>query len=140
MPNVLPTLISVTKAYQRVHDLCSGRVYADFIPEGSAKPAAILFSTYEEPFDCLVEFMPISIATVRFEAYGETREEANDLSEAIEQSLRGYTGQLAGDDVFINGVSRQTGQIHLVDIPHDGTDNWQFRTAQSFEVSYTKRI
>ena len=140
MPNVLPTLISVTKADQRVHDLCSGRVYADFIPEGSARPAAILFSTYEEPFDSLEKFLPISIATVRFESYGDTRKQANELSEAIEQSLSTYLGQLAGDDVFINGVSRQTGQIHLVDIPQDATDNWQFRTAQSFEVSYTKRI
>lgn len=139
MPNVLPTLISVVKNNQKVKKLCSGRVYADFIPESTDMPAAILFATYEEAFDCLVEFMPISISTVRFEAYGDTREESNDLSEAIENALNSYYGQIAGDNIYINGVSRQTGQIHLVDIPQDGTDNWQFRTVQSFEVSYTKR-
>lgn len=139
MPNVLPTLVSIAKSYQKVNGLCSGRVYADFVPEGSLKPAAIVYSTYEEPFDCLVDFLPTSIATVRFESYGDTRQQANDLSEAIEESLNGYYGEIAGDGIYIHGVSRQTGQIHLVDIPNDASDNWQFRTAQSFEISYTKR-
>ena len=139
MPNVIPTLISIVKSSQKVNGLCSGRIFADFVPEDSPKPAAIIYSTYEEPFDCLEEFLPISIATVRFEAYGETREQSNDLSEAIEESLNGYYGEIFGDEIYIHGVSRQTGQIHLVDIPQDASDNWQFRTAQSFEVSYTKR-
>lgn len=138
MSNVLPTLISITKNNTKVQSVCSGRIYADYIPEGSVKPSALLYATYEDAFDCLENFLPVAISTVRFESYGDTRQQANDLAEAIEESLNGYTGTIAGDTIHIHGVSRQTGQIHLVDIPNDGTDNWQFRSVQSFDVSYEK--
>ena len=138
MGSILPTLIAVAKNDATVLSVSGGRVFADYIPEGSDKPSAILYTTYEDAYDCLTEFFPIATATVRFESYGESREQANDLADAIEDSLNGYRGRISGDDIFVNGVKRQTGKIHLVDIPHDGTDNWQFRTVQSFDVSYTK--
>jgi hypothetical protein len=137
MGNILPTMISAVKADATVNTVSGGRVFADYIPENSDKPAAILYTTFEEPFDCLDSFTPMSIATVRFESYGDTREQADDLASAIEDALNGYRGKLSGDAIFVNGVKRQTGKIHLVDIPNDGTDNWQFRSVQSFDISYT---
>lgn len=137
MGNILPTLISAVKLNSQVNTLSGGRVFADYVPEGSSKPSVILYTTFEEPFDCLDSFTSMSIATVRFESYGDTREQADDLAGAIEDALDGYRGKITDDTIFINGVKRQTGKIHLVDIPNDGTDNWQFRSVQSFDISYT---
>ena len=137
MGNILPTAIAAVKADATVFSISGGRIFADFVPEDTQKPAAILYTTFEEPFDCLDSFTSMSIATVRFESYGDTREQADDLATAIEDALNGYRGKISGDTIFVNGVKRQTGKIHLVDIPNDGTDNWQFRSVQSFDISYT---
>ena len=89
MGNILPTAIAAVKADATVLSLSGGRIFADFVPEDTQKPAAILYTTFEEPFDCLDSFTPMSIATVRFESYGDTREQADELATAIEDALNG---------------------------------------------------
>ena len=54
----------------------------------------------------------------------------------LEAALNGYRGQADGDTIFVNGVKRKSGRIHLVDSPQDGTDQWMFRTVMNFDVNY----
>jgi len=134
MSNILPAVVSILKADAGVIALVGSKVYGDFMPEDVQKPALLAYITSEVAEDCLNGFTGFEDARVRIEAYGLTRESADAVVEAARQALNGILGVYAG--VPIKGVSQATGKLHLVDIPNDGSDRWQFRTAQSFEISY----
>ena len=134
MSNVLPAVVSILKADASLGALVGSRIYGDFMPEDIQKPAVLAYITSEVAENCFDGFVGFENARVRVEAYGLTRESADDVIEAARQSLNGILGTYSG--VPIKGVAQATGKIHLVDIPNDGTDRWQFRTAQSFEIAY----
>ena len=134
MSSVLPAIVSILKNDAGLTTLCSQRVFADVMPEDVAKPAVLLYTTSETAEDCLNGFIGFESARIRLEAYGLTRGSAEDTMEAARQSLNGLVGVYY--DVPFRGVSQATGKMHVVDIPNDGTDRWQFRTIQSFEISY----
>jgi hypothetical protein len=126
MSNVLPAVVEILKADATLTALVGARIYGDFMPEDIQKPAVLAYITSETAENCFDGF--------RLEAYGLTRESSDEVIEAARQSLNGVLGTYAGTP--IKGVAQATGKIHLVDIPNDGTDRWQFRTAQSFEIAY----
>ena len=134
MSNVLPAVVEILKADATLTALVGARVYGDFMPEDIQKPAVLAYITSETAENCFDGFVGFENARVRLEAYGLTRDSADEVMEAARQSLNGVLGTYAG--IPIKGVAQATGKIHLVDIPNDGTDRWQFRTAQSFEISY----
>ena len=134
MSSVIPAIISIFKADTDLTTLVESRVYADVMPEDVQKPAVLAYITSETAEDCLGGFVGFENARIRVEAYGLTRKSADIALEAARQSLNGVIGTYAG--IPIKGISQSTGKLNLVDIPNDGTDRWQFRSAQSFEISY----
>ena len=134
MSSILPAVVSILKNDAGVQLACSSRVYADVMPEDVEKPAILLYTTSEDAEDCLGGFIGFENARLRIEAYGLTRGSAEDTMESARQALNGLIGTFEG--VPIKGISQATGKMHVVDIPNDGTDRWQFRTIQSFEISY----
>ena len=132
---ILSTIVRALKEDSDVSALVSGRVFADFIPEKSTLPAVVVYTTYEDAEDCLDGFDDFAEASVRIECYGKTRESSDATHDAVRSALNGYRGKLSGDSIWVKGVRQGTGRIHLVDMPQDATDHWQFRTAQTFEFN-----
>ena len=135
MSDVLPQLVTKLKADAGLSALVGSRVYADFAPEDVQKPCVYMYITSEDAEDCLDGMVDFADARVRIECVGTSRESADSTSNAVRTALNAllqtnYTG------TSIQGISQATGKIHLVDIPNDGTDRWQFRTSQSFNVTY----
>lgn len=135
MSSLIPQLVSKLKADAGVSALVGTRVYADFAPEDVQKPCIFMYITSEDPEDSIVGMVDFSAARVRIECAGATRESADNVSQAVTVALNNLLStSYSGTD--IQGISQATGKIHLVDIPNDGTDRWQFRTSQSFEITY----
>ena len=134
MSNILPAVVSILKSDAGVTALVGSKVYGDFMPEDVQKPALLAYITSEVAENCFDGFVGFENARVRVEAYGLTSESADEVAESARNALNGLIGTYYGTP--IKGVSQATGKIHLVDIPNDGTDRWQFRTAQSFEIAY----
>lgn len=114
--------------------LAGGRICVDFIPEDSIMPSALLYIISEKSEDCLSGFVGFETAKIRTECYGQTRQEADALHKALRGSLNGVLGRYG--DIVIKGIGQDTGRSYLVEKPNDGTDNWLFRTIQTFEVTY----
>lgn len=114
--------------------LVGSRVFIDVLPQDTQKPAILVYVSTETSEDCLSGFVGFEMCTLRVEAYGRSREEADAAVQAARLSLNGLIGVVNG--VHIRGVGQNTGVIHLVDKPNDGTDRWQYRSVQSFDVSY----
>ena len=132
--SVAVSIRGVIAASADVIALAGNRICVDFIPEDSVMPAALLYIIHEESFDCLSGFVGLENAKIRVECYGETRGQSDELHKAIRSSLNGLLGMHYG--TMIKGVSQASGRIYLVDRPNDGTDNWLFKTIQTFEVTY----
>lgn len=135
MPSLLPQLISKLKADSGVQALVGTRVFADFAPEDVQKPAVVLYISSETANDCLTGMVNFDEARIRIESFGTTRASADDVCQACRVALNNlmvdnYSG------TSIQGVSQTTGKIHLIDKPNDGTDRWQFRTIQSYLITY----
>jgi hypothetical protein len=135
MPSLLPQLITKLKADSELSALIGTRVYADFIPEDSPKPAVFLYISSEDAEDALEGMVDFAEARIRIECIGLTRESSDDTCDAVRNALNSLLST-SYSGTSIQGISQATGKIHLVDIPNDGTDRWQFRTAQSFNVTY----
>lgn len=133
---ILSTVVRALKANAGVNTASGGRVFADFIPEKSTLPAVVVYTTYEDAEDCLDGFTDFAEASIRIECYGKTRESSDALHDAVKAALDGYRGKISGDTIWVKGVRQGTGRIHLVDMPQDATDHWQFRTAQTFDFNY----
>jgi hypothetical protein len=135
MSSLLPQLISKLKADAGVSALVGSRVYADFVPEDVEKPCVYMYITSEDSTDSIIGMINFDEARVRIEAVGTSRESADNVSQAVRVALNNLLStSYSGTD--IQGISQATGKIHLVDIPNDGTDRWQFRTSQSFLITY----
>lgn len=131
---VLGALSTTLLGSTAVTDLIGQRLHTDVINQDSQRPAALMYVVTERAENCLNGFVGFETATVRIEAYGRSRLEADLVMQAIKESLNGLIGVVSGTP--IRGISQNTGIIHLVDKPNDGTDQWQFRSVQSFDVSY----
>lgn len=134
MSSVIPAVVLIFKADATLTSLVGQRIYGDYMPEDIQKPALLAYQTSETAESCFNGFIGFENARIRVEAYGLTRDSSDAVIEAARQSLNGALGTYGG--VPIKGISQATGKLHLVDIPNDGTDRWQFRSAQSFEIAY----
>ena len=132
--SIAATVRTVIAGDADVIAVAGNRICVDFIPEDSIMPAALLYIIHEESFDCLSGFVGLENAKIRIECYGQTRSEADALHRVIRASLNGLIGEHNG--TMIKGVSQASGRIYLADKPNDGTDNWLFKTIQTFEVTY----
>ena len=132
--SILEAIIYTIKNDATVQGLVGARVHADVLPEDSPKPALLAYVSTETAEDCLTGFIGFDTATIRVESTGLTRKSANETLQAARMSLNGLQGIVQG--VPIQGVSQSTGIFHLSDKPNDATDRWQFRSVQSFDISY----
>lgn len=135
MPSLLPQVISSLKADANVTALVGTRIYADFVPEDSPKPAIFMYISSEDAEDCLEGMVDFADARVRIECVGLTRESSDDVCNAVRTALNALLATHY-PNTSIQGITQATGKVHLVDIPNDGTDRWQFRTSQSFNITY----
>lgn len=132
--SIAVSIRGVIAASTDVQLIAGNRICVDFVPEDSIMPAALLYIIHEEAFDCLGGFVGLERAKIRVECYGETRGQSDGLHKAIRSSLNGLIGEHYG--TMIKGVGQASGRIYLVDKPNDGTDDWLFKTIQTFEVTY----
>lgn len=134
--SILATTLAKIKSHQPLTAIIGNNSFVDVAPQDLKTPHVLFYSTYEDAEDCLVEFETFQSVTLRFESIAPTREIAEEAAIATEAALNGFRGRLDGDTIFVNGVKRATGRIHLVDSPQDGTDHWTFRTIQNFDINY----
>ena len=134
MSYAITAIRDIIAADVTVQSLVGNRITIDFVPEDSQKPALMLYTVSETSEDCLSGFIGFENARIRVEAYGESRKQADDAHSAARNAINGIRGVYSG--TWIKGVAQSTGRAYLVDKPNDGTDRWQFRTIQSFEVTY----
>ena len=132
--NALTAVIYTIKNDAASAAIVGTRVYPDVLPQDTIKPAILVYVASETSEDCLDGFLGFENCTVRVEGYGRSREEADRTIQAARLSLNGLQGVV--DGVHIKGVGQNTGVLHLVDKPNDGTDRWQYRSVQSYDVSY----
>lgn len=134
MSNIITAIRKIIAESPAVIAQAGNRVCVDFIPEESDMPAMLLYVANETASDCFDGFVGFETARIRIECYGETRAQADELHKSARESLNGVVG--VHGDVMIKGIGQNTGRAYLVDKPNDGTDQWLFRTIQTFEVSY----
>ena len=114
----------------------TGGIFVDVSPPELYSPHVLLYGTYEDTEDCLTHFESFQTASIRFETIATSRQQAEQTMKLVEAALNGWRGRATGDDIFVNGVKRKTGRIHLVDSPQDGTDQWLFRTIMNFDINH----
>ena len=135
MSDLIPQVITKLKADAGVTALVGQRVYGDFAPEDVKKPCIYMYITSEDAEDCLDGMVDFADARLRIECVGTSRESADVTCNAVRTALNALL-QTNYAGTSIQGISQATGKVHLVDIPNDGTDRWQFRTSQSFNITY----
>ena len=135
MSDLIPQVITKLKADAGVTALVGQRVYGDFAPEDVQKPCIYMYITSEDAEDCLDGMVDFADARLRIECVGTSRESADVTCNAVRVALNALL-QTNYAGTSIQGISQATGKVHLVDIPNDGTDRWQFRTSQSFNITY----
>ena len=134
--SILATVRNVLVSDSPLNTAATGGIYVDVSPPEEYRPNIVFYSTYEDVEDCLNHFESWQTVSLRFESSATSREDAESLMIKLEAALNGYRGQIDGDNIFVNGVKRKSGRIHLVDSPQDGTDQWMFRTVMNFDVNY----
>lgn len=96
-------------SYTDITDLCSTRIYPDFLPEGVTFEAIRYRMTSETGVSAHDGPIGLYKHNVQFDCYASTGLEAEALARAVRQNIEGYRGTVAGYRIdgifFINALS-----------------------------------
>ena len=100
-----------------------------------AAPCVLIWVTSEDVWNHLEGQNAVDQASVQVDSYGTTRGQANDIAYAIKQHLAAFLYGTMGN-VLIRELVRETGIVHGVDRPTDGSAAYRYISGQKFSVTY----
>jgi hypothetical protein len=122
-------------------ELVGSRVYPDALPQAAAMPAVVYYGISGTTLESLAGIVADGELRIQFDAYANTRKEADEVAAAIiarlkELSQEGVTtiGDDEEDEEESNGTTRLcdvevTGPRHDRQPPADGSDDWRYITS-----------
>ena len=133
----VPQLIAHLKADATLSAI-TDRVFADHPPQGDELPIVVLTvesaRTFSETLDLC--HRKLYRASLRVDIICDTRGQSEDIQEAVEDALVGFTSTDSSHP--INGITTEDGVSWSVVSPIDGSDERGYWCDQSFEVTYQR--
>ena len=135
---IIPQLIAALKADADVTTaLTNTRVYADYAPQDIDKPFILLSVPNTSAFGMVNNCSSRAYsARLTIDVICDTRAQTEDVIEAIENCLDGYSSLDSTHP--IGGVSVQSGISWEVLAPLDGSDERAFVCTQDYLVDYVR--
>lgn len=134
MPDVADEVRTLLLADATISGLVGTRVNTDFLPQGSAMPAIVLYTVSEVSHEMLGGIVGLDRARVSIHCFAESRGAANTLWDAVRLQLACYRG--TPESLYIKAINQALGHEDTVDRVEVGTDQYRFVTSQDFFVWY----
>jgi len=134
----VPQLIQLLRADSSVTDLTGTRIYAEHPPQDDVLPIVVLSVENVRGFSDTVSgcHIKVYVASVSVDIICDTRGQSEDVQEAIEDALIGYTS--ADAEYPINGITSDEGASWQLVDPKDGSDERGYWCEQTYSVTYQR--
>ncbi len=136
---VIPQVIAHLRADTNITALIGNNIFADYPPQGVVEPFLVLTILSGQAFGT-VDNCPVRAYSARLEidVLGVTRSQTEEIIEAVEDSIDGFTS--ADSTHPIQGITVNNGLDWELLTPKDGSDERRFLCSQDFEIHYTRNI
>ncbi len=136
---VIPQVIAHLRADTNITALVGNNIFADYPPQGVVEPFLVLTILSGQAFGT-VDNCPVRAYSARLEidVLGVTRSQTEEIIEAVEDSIDGFTS--ADSTHPIQGITVNNGLDWELLTPKDGSDERRFLCSQDFEIHYTRNI
>ena len=132
----LAAIRAILVADADVYATVGERIGPDHFDQSSEMPAIAMWHISGTAYDCMDGGLGFERARVRVECIGDSRAEADSLWVKVNKALTKDLKRGQWGNVQVDSVTQGSGSQHLADRPLDGSENWFYRTIQSFEISY----
>ena len=116
--------------------LVGDRIMPDHFDQDGERPMVCMWNISAVPYDTLEGGLGFERARVRVECVGDSRAQADAIWLAVNKALTKDLKRGTWDGTLVDCVTQGGGAQHLSDRPMDGSENWLYRSIQSFEISY----
>ena len=136
---VIPQVIAHLRADTNITALVGNNIFADYPPQGVVEPFLVLTILSGQAFGT-VDNCPVRAYSARLEidVLGVTRSQTEEIIEAVEDSIDGFTSTDSTHP--IQGITVNNGLDWELLTPKDGSDERRFLCSQDFEIHYTRNI
>lgn len=118
-----------------VREYVSGRVYANFAPEGATLPHIVFNQIRGDEEQNLSSVSELAKETFQFDVYSNDADECDIVGQALRLDLQRWRGTF--DSIFVrNALLVRAGDSY--DGPNDGTDLPQYRFTLDFDIWYIR--
>lgn len=134
--SLLPAIRSLLLASPDVSSAVGDRVIPGVFDEDVTMPAVMIYVPYGQPYDCLSGGVGMETATLRLEVADKSVQRSYETWLACNKVLSRDFAPGVHYGCSIAGIYQTDGHLVIPDRPLDGSDEWIYRTIQSFNVSY----
>lgn len=134
--SAIPAIHAILSADAGVTSLVGQRMGPDHFNQDTERPSICYWHISATAYDCMSGGTGMETARIRIETIGDTRAEADAVWLAVNKALTKTNKRGIYGGVAVQSISQGSGCQHLADRPLDGSENWLYRTIQSFDVSY----
>jgi len=133
----VPQIIALLRADPSVTTLVNQRVFADNPPQDDELPIVVLTITSTNARAALDNcHIKLYVARMKVDIVCSSRSQAEDVQEAIEDALVGYT---SSDSTHpIQGVVVDSGTTWDLIAPVDGSDERGYWCSQDYQINYAR--
>lgn len=137
--DIAELLAARVRSDARISTLVSDRISPDVLPQGESLPAVRYATIFSDPWLVLSGANSAAQTRVQFDAYADTRREANHIAHLIRDVLHGFGGVALGDDdqVFVSDCAIDN-RWDQTDQPAAGSDSWRYIRKIDFLVSHSE--
>lgn len=134
--SLVPAIRNILLGVPELTALVGDRIMPGVFDEDVEVPAVMMYVPYGEPHDCLSGGIGMETANLRVECVSKIYQQSYEVWSIVNKALSKdfvpglYTG------CSISGIYQTDGHLVIPDRPLDGSDEWIYRTIQSFNVSY----
>ena len=134
----IPQLIARLRADTDVTDLSGLRIYAEHPPQDDVLPIVVLSVENVRSFSDTISGCHIKcyVASVAVDIICNTRGQSEEIQEAIEDSLIGYSSSDLTHP--INGITTDEAASWQIIDPNDGSDERGYWCEQTYSVTYQR--
>lgn len=136
MSGIIPAIRGYLLQSSAITDIVGTRIMPGNFDEDVTTPAVMMYVPYSVPHDHLRGGVSLETAALRVECVSNKYEDSWSLWALVNQRL--MQGFLPGlySGCSISSITQNDGHQVISDRPIDGTDEWHYRTIQTFDVSY----
>jgi len=122
-------------SYSGISSLIGGRLYQSALLQESVLPAVVFTKLSTQRNHVISDVTKLSHATYQFDCYSLTKDEADSVSKAIQDSgICAYQGTTAG--IYFCGTEISGGEYDGDESPTDGNQAHRYITSFDLQVHY----